>query len=288
MRKLVYLFTALLVSTSVQSQTDTSIAIARYRFTHINDTTQPDRPVTGDMILYIGARMSRYGYDRPAAATGGTVSMANVPTGSIKSVSVVNGNVIVDGALLSEFSYNNSLYKDIPSSQMTLLTMPAYSGKLFAVTDNTPLINWNIEAETKFIQGMQCQKATAGFKGRAYTAWFCSQLPYSNGPWKLGGLPGLILEAYDTKKEVVFTLTSFEGAQDKTVLIDIPATVIQTTPKEYRQYQEALNKNADASKAGAGTLNGVAIRTVTPGAVNGAPIKLKQNNNPIEKENPKP
>jgi GLPGLI family protein len=284
MRKPAYLFAALLISVSVQSQTDTAIAIARYHFLHVNDTTQPDRPTKGDMVLYIGARMTRYGYDRPAAAGKGTVSMADVPVNSIKSVSVINGNVIVDGVLLSEFSYNNSIYKEISGSKMTLLTMPANSGKLFAVTDNTPVINWNIEAETKTIQGMQCQKATAHFRGREYTAWFCSQLPYSNGPWKLGGLPGLILEAYDTKKEVMFALASFESAQDKAILIDIPSTVIQTSPKEYKQYEDALKKNAAAS--GAGTLNGVAIRSAGPGALNGAPVKAKQNNNPIEKENP--
>jgi GLPGLI family protein len=288
MRKLAYLLAGLLMHISVQSQTDTTIVIARYGFSHINDTTQPDLPTKGDMVLYIGARMSRYGYNRPAAATRGSASMESIPINSVKSVSVVNGNVLVDGVLLSEFSYNNSIYKDISTSQMVLLTLPANSGKLFAVTDNTPAINWNIEAETKIIQGMQCQKATARFKGRDYTAWFCSQLPYSNGPWKLGGLPGLILEAYDTKKEVVFTLTSFESAQDKHILIDIPANVIKTTPKEYKQYEEALNKNAAASGAGAGTLNGVAIRTAGPGAVNNGPIKRKQNNNPIEKENSNP
>lgn len=288
MRKLAYLFTGLLISMTVQSQTDTAIALARYNFSHVNDTTQPDRPVKGDMVLYIGTRMSRYGYDRPASVTKGTVSMADVPISSVKSISVVNGNIVVDGALVSEFSYNNSLYKDIPSAQMTLLTMPAYSGKLFAITDNTPVINWNIETETKSIQGMQCQKATTHFRGRDYTAWFCSQLPYSNGPWKLGGLPGLILEAYDTKKEVVFTFTSFESANDKTVLIDIPATVVPTTPKAYKQYEEALNKNAAASRAGGGNLSGMTVTNVGPGAVNTRPVKPKQNNNPIEKDNLNP
>lgn len=288
MRKLAYLLTSLLFSTGLCSQTDTAIAIARYGFSHVNDSTQPDRPVKTDMVLYIGARMSRYGYDRPAAATGGTVSMHDVPVSSVKSISVVNGNMVIDGALVTEFSYNNSLYKDIISAQMTLLSMPAYSGKLFSITDKTPVISWNIEPETKDIKGMQCQKAITHFKGRDYTAWFCSQLPYSNGPWKLGGLPGLILEAYDTKKEVVFTLASFESVQDKTVLIDIPATAIATTPKAYKQYEEALGKNAAASRAGAGNLTGMTVTNVGPGAANARPLKPKQNNNPVEKENLNP
>jgi hypothetical protein len=35
------------------------------------------------------------------------------------------------------------------------------------------------------------------FKGREYIVWYAPSIAYAEGPWKLGGLPGLILEAYD-------------------------------------------------------------------------------------------
>ena len=71
-------------------------------------------------------------------------------------------------------------------------------------------INWKISTETKKIGKFNCKKATARFRGRNYTAWFTSEIPVPFGPWKLNGLPGLILEAYDTEKNVYWYFKSVE------------------------------------------------------------------------------
>ncbi len=151
-----------------------------------------------------------------------------------------------------------------------------------------PVIEWNITQETKEIMGLQCQKAVGDFKGRTYEAWFSSQLPYSNGPWKLGGLPGLIIEASDTKKEVIFKLTSFENADGAQPAIEVPSSALKTTPKEYKDYQDALQRDRDAaitnnSAAANGGRIVVSGRSSGVGP-DGKPIKPRQFNNPIEKE----
>jgi len=78
------------------------------------------------------------------------------------------------------------------------------------VKDNTIDIPWDITEETKMIGIYKVQKATAHFRGRDYTAWFTSQIPLPYGPWKLVGLPGLILEAYDTDKEIYWYFKNIE------------------------------------------------------------------------------
>lgn len=66
-------------------------------------------------------------------------------------------------------------------------------------------IKWILSSETKKIGSFLCQKATTKFRGRSYIAWYSKDLPLSFGPWKLNGLPGLILEAHDTGRMLVIT-----------------------------------------------------------------------------------
>lgn len=56
-------------------------------------------------------------------------------------------------------------------------------------------MEWAIGDSIKTILGYECTKAETDYHGRKWTAWFASDLPVSFGPWKLHGLPGLILEA---------------------------------------------------------------------------------------------
>tara|TARA_R110002049_G_scaffold291871_1_gene476035 strand:- start:1309 stop:1926 length:618 start_codon:yes stop_codon:yes gene_type:complete len=78
------------------------------------------------------------------------------------------------------------------------------------VKEEVPKIEWKISNDKKKIGNFDCIKATGNFRGRNYTAWFTKSIPLAYGPWKLQGLPGLILEAYDTNKEVYFYFKSIK------------------------------------------------------------------------------
>lgn len=82
--------------------------------------------------------------------------------------------------------------------------------------------NWILSNEKKKIDTFNCQKATTIFNGRTWIAWFTLDIPYPYGPWKLHGLPGLILEASDTEGKYTFTFTSISnnGTLDKTPLFN--------------------------------------------------------------------
>ena len=70
----------------------------------------------------------------------------------------------------------------------------------------TPDIAWTLTDErlrvgeqssgiTLTVSGYLCQQATTTFRGVAWTAWYTEEIPSSAGPWRLRGLPGLIVEA---------------------------------------------------------------------------------------------
>ena len=63
---------------------------------------------------------------------------------------------------------------------------------------------WKLADETQTILGHPCQRATCRWRGRDYIAWFASDIPIRRGPWKFGGLPGLILKIYDVDSLYVF------------------------------------------------------------------------------------
>ncbi|KQT24342.1 hypothetical protein ASG22_10040 [Chryseobacterium sp. Leaf405] len=67
-------------------------------------------------------------------------------------------------------------------------------------------ITWKITSETTKIGDYKVQKAETDFGGRKWTAWFTTDLPYQDGPYKFNGLPGLIVKAEDDKGEYSFDL----------------------------------------------------------------------------------
>ena len=56
-------------------------------------------------------------------------------------------------------------------------------------------IAWTLREDTATISGYLCYKATCELHGRTWTVCYADDIPSSAGPWKLGGLPGLILQA---------------------------------------------------------------------------------------------
>lgn len=80
----------------------------------------------------------------------------------------------------------------------------------YYVREKIPSISWHIRPDKKKIAGYMAQKATGEYKGRHYIVWFTSQIPIANGPWKLGGLPGLILKVMDNSGKVKFAVKSIK------------------------------------------------------------------------------
>lgn len=83
--------------------------------------------------------------------------------------------------------------------------------------DETP--DWQlIPDSTTTIIGYHCQLAKTNFKGRTWLAWYAEDIPVSEGPWKLCGLPGLILRAYDAQQQFYLNAIGLEDLNGKETL----------------------------------------------------------------------
>lgn len=65
----------------------------------------------------------------------------------------------------------------------------------FLLAEEVPSIKWSLKKDSQKILGYTTYKAIANFRGRDYIVWYAPDIPVNHGPWKLNGLPGLILKA---------------------------------------------------------------------------------------------
>ena len=104
-----------------------------------------------------------------------------------------------DESAMKSVVYQTFLYifRSADDNQMTVYDK---AGSLEHGYYTEPLgeIVWEISDSTKIVLGYDCVMATANYHGRDWTAWFTPDIPLQEGPWKLCGLPGLILAANES------------------------------------------------------------------------------------------
>lgn len=103
--------------------------------------------------------------------------------------------------------------KNLPKNSVKIIkekgriTQKEYIGEMnnYNYTEKINL-NWKLDKETATVQKYNSQKATTDFGGRKWTAWFTSEIPINEGPYKFFGLPGLIVKIEDSEHEYSWEL----------------------------------------------------------------------------------
>ena len=104
----------------------------------------------------------------------------------------------------------DEIYRNLEQGKFT--TYSTVVGTHYLITEDVVIPEWTMyEDSTITVLGMECKKATTNFRGRYWEVWYAEELPISQGPWKLCGLPGMILKANSPK----FMLIEATGIKNK-------------------------------------------------------------------------
>lgn len=114
----------------------------------------------------------------------------------------------------------------------------------YVVEEPIENIEWSlVEDSTKNVLGYDCLLATAVYHGRKWTAWFTPEIPVQTGPWKLAGLPGLILEADADTGVYSFVATGIQSTDRQIIPVYLADRYDKTTRKDFLKAKRAFLDN---------------------------------------------
>ncbi|QKG80021.1 GLPGLI family protein [Tenuifilum thalassicum] len=236
---LVLLYTILSVALCYgQHVIDTAKLNAKYKYTFYPDSNRTTGAVVSDMILQIGNNLSRF------------TEYTNVLTDSLTYYYPDDRSIFqkmndIYNAYANHTFSNFSIYKDFPSKGNVYFLTSRGRKINFSVVDKEK-IYWILDNKSDtLILGYSCKKAYASFRGRKYIAWYTTEIPINDGPYKFRGLPGLIVLIHDRQDLHRFEIAEVtENSENTPIFITSDLSKYkELTPMEFVEVFYAENMN---------------------------------------------
>lgn len=103
---------------------------------------------------------------------------------------------------------------------------------------------WITYPDTLTIKNYLCYKAQTDYGGRKYTAWYCPEIPISDGPYKFWGLPGLIMQIADSEKNYSFEIESiskYDGSP--TEMYNLDKNIFEVSFEKFLTIQKEIKQD---------------------------------------------
>lgn len=231
--------TLLCIIVSITAFSQTTLAV-KYRVS--NRATDSGKPYTFEMVLLANPQKSLF-YNTMSHFVD---SCESTPEGKAKlneiqmkawRVVQPDGTVTYDGRKLGLAPEKKVfLYVEKDRSKNISSVFDRKAGSMYRYEEPLSELKWSIlEDSTKTILSYECLMAQSDFHGRRWTVWFTPEIPIQDGPWKLQGLPGLILNADGgdnflieaeevgvTQRQVpsVYSINNYEKGERRKILAD--------------------------------------------------------------------
>lgn len=179
-----------------------------YDYKWCNDTTgQLDDNYTSDqMLLQIGPDgLSKFS------------SFKNLTVDSL--LSCITQDQLADALLNGKLSNGEfmTIFRNYPAGRLTHVEKICMDW--FRYEEDLPELKWELMDTAIQVLGYECRAAKCDFRGREWTAYYTEDIPLMDGPWKLQGLPGLIMKAEDKNGHYKFECVGIRSNASRPITI---------------------------------------------------------------------
>lgn len=257
MKKLIVLFFSLLtLICSAQNKAD---IIVTYDYNH---ATSRNQTKTDKMTLLANDKEAKYfneislWADSLQATPGGKAKYMEYLKKTSTKVSP-NGSIVWDLSKGTSKQIYTYVFTNLNDKSLTIYDK--WADELGYYKEPIDEIKWNINNEkVTNILGYQCILAESDYHGRHWKVWFSPEIPVNFGPWKLRGLPGLILRA-EGDKDFVFNATGMENTNRQISQMFLSNEYSKIDRKEALSSEEKFQNNLEANLSAKG---GIAVSVI--------------------------
>lgn len=241
---------------------DTTRFVVSYRMLY-ERRPENDHPMEDLLLLQVGRNVSKcYSYK-----TWQTDSLVRVtpPEQVLANLGSFHGGV------------QDIFFRDAAAGRLTHTDQIGMDHLLY--TEPLPAIDRELTDGERTIVGYACRRARCTFRGRSYEAWYAPEIAVSCGPWKFGGLPGLILAIRDDAGVLDLEATGVEQRVEPIRMTD--RNYMKTNRKKYLDLKQKVMTDP------VGYLTGSSNVRMTIKNEDGTPVNpgdLVRGYNPIELE----
>ena len=217
-----------------------------------------------DCILLIGEEQSKF-YDYSAFRLDSVSAIPGVSDDMVKKFN--------EEYLNSETFFGQEVNTSLKDDKITVFCDMA--PERYKYEQKLPLMTWEETDETANVCGYQCKKATAEYGGRKWQAWYAEDIAVPFGPWKISGLPGLVLKASDESGAHSFEAIAFHQGNGEFAPSKIP-NQISIGHEKFIELKNEYDKNPEAA-INPESISEIAVTHGGKILINGIPSRLNKN-----------
>lgn len=230
MKLLFCIFACCIITTCAYSQESMDTVSVRVQYRAIYKQTDEQKETYDDTnLLDIGKRSSRFYSQRFVLFLHQRDSVRNATSDPMNYLQFLGD------FFGSKKGREYEVYKHIPNKGTLTYTDCLHNDFFFCYHEAIPTFSWQLVEGDTLIIDYPCHKAICQFRGRTWTAWYTLDLSFDNGPWKLGGLPGLILAASESENEFSFIATGIEQLRQIATISFQPKRYERLSPVQFQR-----------------------------------------------------